>query len=172
MNGSATWPGEPYPLGWGVNGVHVGGGWLYFTNTDKGLFRVAVGEDERVKEEVKLVSGFRGADDFALGMKGEEVIVANHDGGGMVQRVKTATGEAVKVEVAGGKDAELLLLGITAVAFGWTERDRKTLYVVTNGGLMCLRGWNRLAGGSWLLIWANECDNTLKRRCCNARMWV
>ena len=155
LNTSATQPGEPYPLGWGVNGVHFRENQLYFTNTDKGLYRVPVGEDGKLKEgEVKLVSGFLGADDFDFGIKGDKEILLANGGGGFVQKVNTATGEVVKVEVevAGGKDNELLLLGITSVALGRAERDKKTLYAVTNGGWSGVPEGVQQVGGRVLAI--------------------
>ncbi|OMP84232.1 hypothetical protein BK809_0000164 [Diplodia seriata] len=116
-------------LALGVNGVRYDGdgGYVYYTNTGKGLFcRVKVdgATGEAVGAYETIVEGFAG-DDFAVG--DGAAFVASSGSGGVVEKVWFGDG-AREVVAGGGLD------GATSVAFGRGEGDKDVLYVTTSGG--------------------------------------
>jgi len=138
LNNTATRPAEPFPAGFGANGVHTRDGVLYFTNTDRGLFRVPVSDDGTPAGEVEALANFTAADDFAFDGRGSVYIARGRND---VIEVFSPDGQLAPLGIANA-DAPVLLEGGTAVAFGRTERDGRTLYVTTNGG------WSGLVPGT------------------------
>jgi sugar lactone lactonase YvrE len=138
LNNTATQPAAPFPAGFGANGVHTRDGVLYFTNSDRGLFRVPICEDGTPAGDVEALASFTGADDFALGRQGSVYIARGRDDS---IEVFSPAGNLVALDIA-NENAPVLLEGNTAVVFGRTERDRNTLYVTTNGG------WSGLVPGT------------------------
>jgi hypothetical protein len=116
----------------GVNGVHVAGNYLYFTNTMKGLFaRVPVDRatGSTAGPVEVLVEELLGADDFAIGPKQVDAYVVNALTG-VIYRIDFATKKS-EVFV---KDPRIA--GPTSATFGRGKLDQNTLYVVTNGNLL------------------------------------
>ena len=138
LNTTATQPIAPFPAGFGANGVHTRRGFLYFTNSDRGFFRVRLRDDGTPTGNVETLSSFIGADDFAFGKGAETYIAAGRND--TVEFFTSAQG-LVPLGVANA-DAPVLLEGNTALAFGRTKRDEQTLYVTTNGG------WSGLVPGT------------------------
>ncbi|KAI1317559.1 hypothetical protein F5Y16DRAFT_148792 [Xylariaceae sp. FL0255] len=115
----------------GVNGVHYHDGYLYWSNSDLGsVFRTRFtdeGYPVAADGGVELVGKVNSTviDDFIL-----------NDAG--VCWVATETNEIVAigkdglVQVVAGSPNELTVAGTTAVAFGRTADDRKTLYAVAH----------------------------------------
>jgi sugar lactone lactonase YvrE len=148
LNSDATQPAAPFPAGFGVNGVHTQRGHLYFTNTDKGLFSVPVGDDGAPAGTVKRLARFEAGDDFAFSARGGIYIAQGRKDG---IQVLTPAGQLTPLRVANA-NAAVLLEGNTAVAFGRTKYDRRTLYVTTNGGLSGLVPGTVPVGGRVLAI--------------------
>ncbi len=147
---TAAQPAEPFPDGWGANGVHVQDGVLFFTNSDRGLYRVPINHDGTLKGKVELVANFEGGDDFTFTSAGRGETYIARGRFGSIEKV-TKRGELVALEVANA-DAPLLLAGNTAVTFGRTPRDKRTLYVTTNGGWSGLPDGAEQVGGRVLAI--------------------
>ncbi|KAK4549455.1 hypothetical protein LTR36_006452 [Oleoguttula mirabilis] len=141
MDNPAFKPNPSAPFTLGLNGIqmHSGDDHLYFTNSFRSpvLARIplhANGTAAGPVETILSVTPFPthlGAqgDDFALDAAGNAWITG--DPSNNVARV-TTSGEAT--QVVGGVNSTAIV-GPTAAHFGRTERDRKILYVVTNGGM-------------------------------------
>jgi hypothetical protein len=117
----------------GVNGVRVRGNMLYYTNTMKGLFaRVPIdgASGKATGPPEVLVRDIDGVDDFALG-PGEDEAYLTNPLASLVYRVDFAAKKATIV----AEDVSLLN-GPTSAQFGRAKGDEKTLYIVTNGGLL------------------------------------
>jgi hypothetical protein len=116
----------------GINGIHIQGSTLYWTNSAQGLFgSVEIGYGCKPTGEVKLiVDAGLAFDDFALDHKGNAWIATQPNA---VYKV-SPTGETLLI--AGGGDDQTLLSPTSAVFRGCT------LYVVTGGqgGPMPLSG--------------------------------
>jgi hypothetical protein len=125
-------PGAPFPLG--INGIKImdadGGRYIYYSNTSrKTFYRVLVDKDfKELKKAESIATGFM-QDDFVLAEDGTAYVVTNPlntvlkispDGS-----VLNVAGEFSSMDVAGG----------TACAFGRSQEDTNTLYVVTSGAL-------------------------------------
>ena len=116
----------------GVNGVRVRDHTLFFTNGDKNLFAkvpinsrgFATGPFATIM--YNTVGTF---DDFA--MRHHTTAFITQGPGNQIAKVKV---QGTETEVAGGLNSTDLA-GPTSARFGRTSRDRRVLYVITNGGL-------------------------------------
>ncbi|KAK0721120.1 hypothetical protein B0H67DRAFT_484028 [Lasiosphaeris hirsuta] len=148
LNSTATQPTTPFPVGWGANGVHARDGNLFFTNSDRGLYRARIHDDGTLGGRVEVVANLTGADDFTFDARGQVYLSRGRDD--VIGKV-TSGGELVTLDTANA-DAPVLLEGNTAVAFGRTTCDRRTLYVATNGGWSGLVPGTAQVGGRVLAI--------------------
>jgi len=149
LNNSATQPTTPFiEGGFGANGVHTEGGFLYFTNTNLGFYRVPIHDDGTPAGPVQLLESFIRGDDFTFDKQGNVYIAR-----GAVDLIDkiTPTGQQSSLAFQNA-DAELLIEGNTAVKFGRTPRDKRTLYVTTNGGMSGLVNGTSIQGGRVLAI--------------------
>ena len=116
--------------GFGVNGVHTRDGYLYFTNTNHGFFRVPIHDDGTKAGAFELLANFTPCDDFTFDRKGDAIIAR-----GAVDVIDKVSPAGIVTRLRYDNDnAHVLIGGNTAVKFGRMESDRKTMYVTTNGG--------------------------------------
>jgi hypothetical protein len=134
----ATMHSPPWAVSqFGVNGVHVHNGYLYWTNSyEATIYRIPItGEGyptaEAKVEAVKTVHSIY-LDNFTFGPQGGSTIWAatNAD-----NRLIAITPDGNISFVEGGPD-QLTLAGSVATAFGKLCGDTNTLYVVTSGGIV------------------------------------
>jgi len=117
----------------GINGLHLLNKYLYWTNSDANtLYRAKVGQGGSLvpgatAEPVANSGTFM--DDFIFDDGGNAWIAANPAN---LLLVVTADDKLVTVD---GSQYQLTVAGDTACRFGRRQTDRKTLYVVTDGGL-------------------------------------
>ncbi|KAI1172231.1 hypothetical protein F4777DRAFT_562716 [Nemania sp. FL0916] len=135
INGPETVPLEGSSTG--VNGVRYHAGYLYWSHSGLAeIFRVRVGLDGCLPADAKIESVGRVdavfIDDFAVDKAGTAWIAAG------LNNTIIALREDGESEVVAGSQDELTLAGPTSAAFGRTGHDKKTLYVVTNGGAQSL----------------------------------
>jgi sugar lactone lactonase YvrE len=136
---------KPYPerqnktVGFGINGVKIRGGHLYFSNSNLvTIFRVSITQNgyiskkgnARVEKYADLSVATTFVDDFTFGDDGT-LWAASNDGNTVVR----VSPNGKKVEGVAGSRYELTIAGGTAAAFGRTKEDRDVLYVSTAGGL-------------------------------------
>ena len=135
----------------GVNGIHLVGDVLYFTNTiARTLNKVRLANNGSATGNFTLVAnlGFQ-ADDFTLAVGGRSVVSGGGDGGGAFRGGPAAPAAYVAgnsnntlfelrrdgvVKPILGAPNETVLQKPTAVHFGRTPHDRETLYVVDGTG--------------------------------------
>lgn len=114
------------PMPPGVNGIKLGDGCLYVTNTDRAsILRAALHDDGRIGELEVIAEALRG-DDLAVASDGD-LFIANHFHN-TVMRLSLG-GE--KVAIAGPNQG---MAGSTACAFH--PADPGALYVTTTGGIV------------------------------------
>jgi sugar lactone lactonase YvrE len=112
----------------GVNGLEVFGNTLYVSNMDKAqMVKVPILNDGKAGKPQVFVQGVFG-DDFSLDIKGN-IYLTTH-----------AYNSVVKIDPNGtktiiGEKAEGLF-GATSLAFGRGKKDKNSVYVVTNGGVL------------------------------------
>ncbi|KAL7895441.1 hypothetical protein HDV63DRAFT_104137 [Trichoderma sp. SZMC 28014] len=134
-------PNTSAALRFGINGIRIHDGHLYFTNSLKSplLASVPLSTNGTAAGPVKTIAksaqypvnaGFQ-ADDLALDATAEHAWVATNPSNSIV-RITLATGE--QQVVAGGK-SDPVVAGATSAAFGRNWYDRHVLYIVTDGGL-------------------------------------
>ncbi|KAB5513310.1 hypothetical protein GE09DRAFT_1267072 [Coniochaeta sp. 2T2.1] len=141
LNDTTTRPiGTLAEGGFGVDGVHCRDGFLFFTNTNLGFFRVRIRDDGTVVGRLEQLAGFSGADDFDFDDRDNAYISwPGHHG-----IVKITRGGKNLMSTLGFRqaDAATLLEGNTGVMFGRAKYDRSTLYVTTNGGFEASTNWH------------------------------
>jgi hypothetical protein len=121
---------------------------LYFTNTELGFFRVPIRHDGTPTGKVETLANFTAGDGFTFDEAGDAYIVR-----GRVDLItKFTPGGTVASLDYENPDALVLIEGNTAVKFGRTESDRRTLYVTTNGGYSGLVNGTEIQGGRVLTI--------------------
>ncbi|KAH7400520.1 hypothetical protein DE146DRAFT_612319 [Phaeosphaeria sp. MPI-PUGE-AT-0046c] len=136
---------EPHPelqnatVGFGINGVKVRDGYLYFSNSNfVKIFRVKITPDGYIAHKgdapVELYADLNGVttfvDDFTFSEDGTLWAVSN-----LGNTVVAVSPGGKKVEEVAGAKNQLTVAGGTAAAFGRTKADGKVLYVATAGGL-------------------------------------
>lgn len=126
-------------VGFGINGVKIRNGWLYFSNTNLvNIYRVGITQDGFIakngKAAVELYADLNPVttflDDFEIGPDGTVWAVTNDD-----NTLVAVRPHSQKVEVVAGAKDQLKLAGGTGAAFGRTRKDAHLLYVSTTGGL-------------------------------------
>lgn len=149
LNTTATRPTLPFDqAGLGVNGVHTRHGQLYFTNTNRGFYRVPIHPDGTKAGSIVEIASFPAGDDFALGPSGTAYVAR-----GAVDKIEQiAASGAFTALKYNNKNAPELIEGSTAMSFGRTKHDKQTLYVTTNGGLTGLVKGTSIQGGRVLAI--------------------
>jgi hypothetical protein len=130
-----TTPTPPTPGGpGGINGIKFLGEYLYFTNSDRGLFArvpltIVGGTNVSAAGPVEsLATRTRFIDDFTVLADGTAFLGTDPDNS--VQRYTPGKGFET---IVGGLN-ETIVAGATAALFGVTKKDRNTLYVTTSGG--------------------------------------
>jgi hypothetical protein len=122
---------RPDGLGIGVNGIHVVGTTLYYTNTDAGTFSAIpicpeTGFPTGVAETI--VGGIVTGDDFAVFPGGDKALITNN--GAFTLTLVDIPGRSSRI-VANST----LLQAISAIAFGHERRGSTALYVAASSGL-------------------------------------
>lgn len=134
-------PNATAALQFGVNGIKVHDGYLYFTNSLKSplLASVQLSTNGTAAGPVKTIaksaqypvnSGFQ-ADDFALDATAKHAWVATNLSN-LIVRITIATGEQL---VVAGEKSNPVVAGATSAAFGRNWYNKHILYIVTDGGL-------------------------------------
>ncbi len=117
----------------GINGLHIQGDYLYFTNSARGaLYRVQIDCDgfavQGAEVEVVYVSGGF-MDAFTFRKRGGVWVTTDPE------NTVLAIGEEGGLEGVVGGSGEVMVEGATACGFGRGRDDKEVLFVVTNGGL-------------------------------------
>ena len=123
-------PGGPLQIG--VNGIRVVNNTLFFTTGDQNLFAsVPITREGTAIGAFKVIvhNTVGRFDDFALSPNGNAFITQ-----GSGNQIAKVTPRGIETEVAGGLNSTTLPGG-TAAKFGRTAKDKRVLYVTTNGGL-------------------------------------
>lgn len=119
----------------GVNGVHIQGDTLYFSNTGQGLFaQMPISPNGTATGEASIVARYaskQSADDFAL--RGNAAILVTGSGNS-IEEVSLTGAFKGKSRIVAGRVNSTLIDAPTSAAFGRTVRDRHVLYVVSAGG--------------------------------------
>ncbi|PNP46507.1 hypothetical protein TGAMA5MH_01965 [Trichoderma gamsii] len=134
-------PNATAAIQFGVNGIKIHDGHLYFTNSLKSplLASILLSTNGTAAGPVKTISksaqypvnsGFQ-ADDFALDATAEYAWVATNLSN-LIVRITIATG---KQQVVAGGNSDPVVAGATSAAFGRNWYNRHILYIVTDGGL-------------------------------------
>ena len=123
-------PTEAVP--YGINGVHVRDGALYFTNGAKGIFaKFPISADGVATDPVTIISSQGFSDDFCFDGRGDAFFAQNSDNN--LAFLGPKGGKLTVLTGAPLKDKNLLA-GPTACQFGRLAGDKKTLYITTSGG--------------------------------------
>jgi hypothetical protein len=150
LNDSTTQPiGTLNEGGFGVDGVRFRSGFLYYTNTNKGFYRVAVHNDGAISGKVQQLANFTNGDDFAFDKCGNAFI---SQGGNDQILIITGGNQLIPLTFKDARNAAILLEGNTAMQFGRTSRDSSTLYVTTNGGIEGVVSGTPIRGGRVLAV--------------------
>ncbi|KAJ5348325.1 uncharacterized protein N7506_001578 [Penicillium brevicompactum] len=125
-----------------INGVHVYGTWLYFTNLNQGIFaRVPLDlSNGTVTGPVEVIVNNTPGDDFIISRDGGKAWIAMNGHSHLVEvdiNRKTA-----KVVVD-----STYLASASAVSFGRTQLDRNSLYISSAGVLNPAKPGNHTVGG-------------------------
>lgn len=117
-------PETPFPA---ANGIKRFGDTLYVSNTEKMLLlKIPISETNQAGEPTIFLSPTN-LDDFAFDQAGN-LYAATH----IYNSVLQITPEGKSTTIA---QAEQGVIGSTAVAFGRSDQDCTSIYVVTNGGM-------------------------------------
>ncbi|KAH8660478.1 hypothetical protein BX600DRAFT_438689 [Xylariales sp. PMI_506] len=128
----ASVAGSEIPIG--INGVHALDGWLYFTNTDQGLYgRLAItAEGLPIGTPAEVIAyGINGSsfDDFALRGDGTAFLATGLAVNGIEEITETGDALLVAEWEFGSTEISQAVSGV----FGQTKRDRGILYFATAG---------------------------------------
>jgi hypothetical protein len=137
--------------GIGVNGVRYRTGFLYYTNMLKGSFSkipidAVTGYPTGPAITIAQSTSLLGIDDFALGSSNDEAFICNN-----VQNQLLKVDAARNVEVLAGSFGSATIPAPTSAQFGRTERDKRTLYVVTSGNIVIPFSGGRDPGGAQII---------------------
>ena len=132
-------PDPTNPFSIGINGIKVRDHALTFDNYDFGtLSRIPIKPDGTAAGPAKVVAtAVTGIDDFQFDARGDVFVAQNLPANelGFVEK-GTDTGTVLAP-----------FTGATAVQFGRTKADRKTLYITSNAGIAEIGGKNVTIGG-------------------------
>ena len=126
----------------GVNGIHVVEGWLYFSNTNQRILaKVEIDKDGEPVGQVQVITdSVPAADDFAVDSRDGSVWLTQNVKNTLVKVSKEGNAEPSRavepsgaVELVAGGLNSTELLGPVGAVFGRTKWDRDTLYVSTDG---------------------------------------
>ncbi|RSM06702.1 hypothetical protein CEP52_005588 [Fusarium oligoseptatum] len=122
----------------GINGIHARDGWLYFTNTNQGVYgRLAItSEGLAVGTPAEVVArGLNGStfDDFALRRDGVAFLATGLGGLNGIEKI-TADGQGQMV--ASWEYGSPVISQPVSAVFGQTIKDRSTLYFATAGSYL------------------------------------
>jgi hypothetical protein len=126
-------------VGFGINGVKIRDGYLYFSNTNLvNIYRIQITEEGYIAQSgkalVELYADLNSLttfiDDFEIGKDGTLWVVTNDE-----NTVIAVSPESRKGQVVAGAKTQLTVAGATGAAFGRTRKDKYVLYVSTAGGL-------------------------------------
>lgn len=149
-----TEPGSNLLLG--INGVHAREGWLYFTNTNQGLYgRLAItpeGLAAGTPAEV-VARGLDGStfDDFALRRDGVAFLAT---GLGSLNGIERVTDAGEGRMVASWQYGSPVISQPVSAVFGQTLKERSTLYFATAGSYL---GSNATSTGGQLFSLKVKC---------------
>ncbi|KAL1738692.1 hypothetical protein HDZ31DRAFT_50585 [Schizophyllum fasciatum] len=155
VRSGAYWPaihdalsvkGEPYPFYPAANGVRFDarGRAVYFTNVAQAVFaRVPVFANGSASGAGEVIASGELYDDFVLDEAGNAVVAVF--GSSDVIRIDGMSG---KSSVIAGSSNSTDLQAATAVAWGRTKHDNRSLYVSRNGGI----GFPTVVGGAVMRI--------------------
>jgi hypothetical protein len=116
-------------VGGGINGVRYRAGFLYYTNSLRGMLaRIPIDATtaEATGPSEVLASGLIGIDDFALGHSDDEFFVMDW----VRSRILKVIAGGTKEVLAAGSDG---VAWPTSAQFGRTDADRNTIYVTSSG---------------------------------------
>ncbi|KAG7006811.1 hetero-diels-alderase asR5 [Physcia stellaris] len=117
---------------YGINGIHLRDGALFFTNGAQGIFaKFPISPDGVARGPVTVISREGFSDDFCFDGKGDAFFAQNSD-----NNLGFLGPEGGKVTVLTGAPLtdKTLLAGPTACQFGRLAGDKKSLYITTSGG--------------------------------------
>ena len=117
---------------YGINGVHVRDGALYFTNGAQGIFaKFPISADGAATGPVTIISGQGFSDDFCFDAKGDAFFAQNSD-----NNLGFLGPEGGNLTVLTGAPLtdKTLMAGPTACQFSRLYKNKKTLYITTSGG--------------------------------------
>ncbi|KAJ4188286.1 hypothetical protein NW767_011947 [Fusarium falciforme] len=122
----------------GINGVHARDGWLYFTNTNQGLYgRLAITpEGLAVGAPAEIIArGLNGStfDDFALRRDGVAFLATGLGNLNGIEKI-TARGEGQML--VSWEYGSLAISQPVSAVFGQTIKERSTLYFATAGSYL------------------------------------
>jgi hypothetical protein len=133
ITGRPPWPG--------VNGAQYYRGYIFLTSSDRAILvraQVSKSTGEYIRNSLTTMAEGIAGDDLAFDEEGNAYVTTNPqqtvlkfpeiglNGAGMTAERFIVAGSGESAETAGP----------TAVAFGRTEKDNKSIYVVTTGGLL------------------------------------
>lgn len=121
----------------GVNGLKVRGGYLYWTNTNRGfLARIAVGADGLPTGVGQVVAvNLPKPDDFVFATDGTAFLAQNQqDTLSVAWGVENSSGVPVTAVPIAGNNKSTILAGVSSGKFGRTASDGNRLYLSTSGG--------------------------------------
>jgi len=119
-----TDPASPLP---GVNGIAAGHGWVYLTNTERGLLLRCPTDSTDPAKDLQVVAERLAGDDLDVGSDGR-IYLATHTWGNSILRLDP---DGHREDIAGHDQG---ITGSTAVAFD--PGDTSKLYVTTTGGIL------------------------------------
>ena len=114
----------------GANGIKLHGGYAYVSVTARDLIVRAPLDHDGAAGAIEVVAERLRADDFAIDADGS-LFIATHPAHSLVRLAP----DGARTTLA---TAEQGMVGSTAVAFGRTDADRRSVYVTTTGGTMTL----------------------------------
>lgn len=112
-----------------INGVHTKEGFLYFTYTALGFFRVSIYHDGIPVGNVEVLAKFISRDGFTFDSAGNAYLARGRVD--LIQKKITPARRVVSLDYE-NPDALVLIEGNTVAKFGGTKSDRRILYVTTN----------------------------------------
>ncbi|CAM6089128.1 unnamed protein product [Calypogeia fissa] len=101
-------------IGIAINGIQIRDGYLYYTNTNKGLLcRVPISESGTATGDVEVLATGLLPDDFALDCEGRVWIAQN-----VANVVSVLLADGTLVDVVSATDFQFIIAGPTSCAFG------------------------------------------------------
>ncbi|RFU77337.1 hypothetical protein TARUN_4889 [Trichoderma arundinaceum] len=152
---TVLYPSPPFSAS-GVDGVHVRGNSVYFTNFGNGTFNeMPINQDGTSAGPVTTLAHTKGPldqfDDFTFDCDGNAFIVT---GGGNTIEMVSADGKRQAV-IAGNLNSTAIAEP-TSCAFGRGPHDKNILYVVTAGGMQTPVNGNTIIGGQLVAVKTNS----------------